>query len=73
MHWRTRHLYEAALDLLKAGLPEEAGIIGRSLFETAMRLMQLAADPADRDVLIIGWVVDSASFPMLERSLPLAG
>jgi hypothetical protein len=59
MYWRTRRLYEAVLLLLKAHLPEEAGIIGRSLFETAMRLMQLAADPADRDVLIIGWVGDS--------------
>ncbi len=56
MYWRTRRLYEAALHLLKAHLPEEAGILGRSLFETAMRLMQLAADPADRDALIIGWV-----------------
>ncbi len=59
MYWRTRRLYEAALVLLKARLPEEAAIIGRSLFETAMRLMQLAADPDDRDVLIIGWVGDS--------------
>jgi hypothetical protein len=45
MYWRTRRLYEAALHLLKAHLPEEAGILGRSLFETAMRLMQLAAAP----------------------------
>ena len=52
-------IYEAALHLLRANLPEEAGIIDRSLFETALRLMQLAADPADRDVLIIGWVGDS--------------
>jgi Family of unknown function (DUF5677) len=59
MYWRTRRLYEAALILLKAQLPEEASIIARSLFEAAMRLMQLAADPADRDVLIIGWVGDS--------------
>jgi hypothetical protein len=61
VYWRTRRLYEAAFHLLKAHLPEEAGIIGRSLFETAMRLMQLAADPADRDALIIGWVGDSIS------------
>jgi Family of unknown function (DUF5677) len=59
MYWRTRRLYEATLLLLKAHLPEEAGILGRSLFETAMRLMQLAADSADRDVLIIGWEADS--------------
>jgi hypothetical protein len=59
MYWRTRRLYEAALLLLKAHLPEEAGILGRSLFETAMRLMQLAEDSADRDVLIIGWARDS--------------
>ena len=59
MFWRTRRLYEAALHLLKAHLPEQSGIIGRSLFEAAMRLMQLAADPTDRDVLVIGWVGDS--------------
>jgi hypothetical protein len=59
MFWRTQRLYEAALILLKAHLPEEASIIVRSLFESAMRLMQLAADPADRDVLIIGWVGNS--------------
>jgi hypothetical protein len=59
MYSRTRRLYEAALLLLKAHLPEEAAILGRSLFETAMQLMQLAADAADRDVLIIGWAGDS--------------
>lgn len=56
MYWRARRLYEAALILLGAHLPEEASIIARSLFESAMRLMQFAADPADRDVLLIGWV-----------------
>jgi Family of unknown function (DUF5677) len=56
MYWRSRRLYDAALILLKAHLPEEASIIVRSLFESAMRLMQLAADPTDRDLLLIGWV-----------------
>jgi hypothetical protein len=55
MYWRARRLYEAVLILLKAHLPEEAAIIARSLFEAAMRLMQLAADAHDREALIIGW------------------
>jgi hypothetical protein len=59
MYWRSRRLYEAVLILLKVHLPEEAGIIARSLFETAMRLMQIAADSDDREALIIGWVGDS--------------
>jgi hypothetical protein len=56
MYSRARRLYMAALLLLRAELPEESAIIGRSLFETAMRLRQLAADPTDRDALIVGWL-----------------
>lgn len=56
MFWRTRRLYEATLVLLKAEMPEEAAFIARSLFEESLKLRQMAAEPADRDRLILGWV-----------------
>jgi hypothetical protein len=61
MLMRSHRLYEAALLLFKAELPEEAAILGRSLFETAMRLRELAAEPGERDHLLVGWLRDSVN------------
>lgn len=59
MFWRALRLYDGALVLLKAELPEEAAILGRSLFETSMRLQQLRSEPHDRTALILRWLNDS--------------
>jgi hypothetical protein len=59
MLMRSHRLYEAALLLFKAELPEEAAILGRSLFETAMRLRELADEPGERDHLLVGWFRES--------------
>jgi hypothetical protein len=59
MLWRARRLYEGVLLLLKAQLPEESTILARSLFETSLRLQQLAADPENRAALILGWLKGS--------------
>jgi len=59
MFWRSRRLYEGVLILLKAELPEEAAILARSLFEESLRLQQLAAEPENRDGLILGWANNS--------------
>lgn len=61
MYWRCVRLFDAALQLLKAELPEEAAIIARSLFEDSLRLQQVAADDVDRDALVLGWANDSIS------------
>jgi uncharacterized protein DUF5677 len=61
MLMRSHRLYEAALLLFKAELPEEAAILGRSLFETAMRLRELADEPGERDHLLVGWLRDSVN------------
>ncbi len=59
MFWRSRRLYEAALVLLDNAQPEEAAVLARSLFEEAMRLMELDEDESKRDARIIGWANDS--------------
>jgi len=59
MLWRALRLYEGVLILLKAQLPEEAMILGRSLFEVSLRLKQLEAEPDNRFALILGWVNES--------------
>jgi predicted transcriptional regulator len=61
MFWRCVRLFDAALLLLKAELPEEAAILSRSLFEESLRLQQLAADPDSRDALVLGWANESIS------------
>jgi hypothetical protein len=59
MFWRSRRLLRGATALLDSGLPEEALIIGRSLFEDSLRLRQLAEEPANRGALMMGWVNSS--------------
>src|ERR1041385_3781004 len=56
MYWHVLRLYDGALILLKAELPEEAAILARSLFETSLRLQQLQAQPHDRASLILRWL-----------------
>ena len=55
MFWRSVRLYEGTLVLLEDQLPEEAAILGRSLFEESLRLRQLGADESKRDALILAW------------------
>jgi Family of unknown function (DUF5677) len=55
MFWRARRLYDGVLLLLKGELPEEAAFLARSLFETSLRLQQLADEAANRNALILGW------------------
>src|SRR5688572_22695736 len=54
MFWRCVRLYDGVILLLEAQLPEEAAILGRSLFEESLRLQQLT-DSSQRDALIVGW------------------
>ena len=56
MFWRSLRLYQGALLLLKAELPEEAAFLARSLFEASLRLKQMADEPQQRDRLILHWV-----------------
>jgi hypothetical protein len=56
MFWRAVRLYDGVLILLKNQLPEEAAILGRSLFEVSLHLQQLDAEPRQKDALIFGWV-----------------
>lgn len=59
MFWRSRRLLRGVIALLESGLPEEALIIGRSLFEDSLRLRQLAEEPENRGALTMGWVIAS--------------
>jgi len=56
-----RGSYRGCMQLLEQGLPEEALILGRTVFRDAMRLHQAAgAEPAQRAALAFGWKHDSA-------------
>jgi Family of unknown function (DUF5677) len=59
MFWRALRLYDGALVLLKAELPEETAILARSLFETSMRLQQLQGERQHRTALILHWLNSS--------------
>jgi hypothetical protein len=59
MFWRCVRLFDGALLLLKAELPEEAAILSRSLFAESLRLQQLAAHPRGQEALVLGWANDS--------------
>jgi hypothetical protein len=59
MFWRCLRLYDGALLLLKAELPEEAAFLARSLFEESLRLRQLNDEPDHRAALVLGWLNDS--------------
>jgi hypothetical protein len=61
MFWRCVRLFDGAVLLLRAELPEEAAILARSLFEESLRLQQLAADSENRDALVLGWANASIS------------
>jgi hypothetical protein len=56
MFWRSVRLYDGVLLLLREQLPEEAAFLARSLFETALRLQQLAEEADDRDGLSLHYV-----------------
>lgn len=56
MFWRCLRLYDGALLLLKAELPEEAAFLARSLFEESLRLKQLHNEPEARTALVLGWL-----------------
>jgi hypothetical protein len=64
LFWHALRLYDGTLILLKAELPEEAAILGRSLFETSMRLQQLRSEPHNRTALILRWLNDSLAHQM---------
>jgi Family of unknown function (DUF5677) len=53
MFVRAHRLYEGVIVLLKAELPEESMFLARSLFEDSLCLQQLAAEPKNRDALIL--------------------
>jgi hypothetical protein len=59
MFVRAHRLYEGVLVLLKAELPEESMFLARSLFEDSLCLQQLAAEPKNRDALILRCVNNS--------------
>jgi hypothetical protein len=65
MFWRSRRLLEAALILVSGRLPTESMIISRSLWETALRLAELASLDTDqaRWSKLLGWELQE-----LERS-----
>lgn len=59
MYWRARRLFQAINVLLDAQMPEESAMLGRSLFETSLHLKQLAAEPENKEALILGWANQS--------------
>jgi hypothetical protein len=59
MFVRAHRLYEGVLVLLKAELPEGSMFLARSLFEDSLCLQQLAAEPKNRDALILNFVNSS--------------
>jgi 8-oxo-dGTP pyrophosphatase MutT (NUDIX family) len=56
---RVLRLADGIVVLLRAQLSEEALLLGRSLFEDSLRLADLAADPARRPSLLLGWALAS--------------
>jgi len=61
MYGRGRSLFEGVCVLIEHDLAEEAMILARSLFETSLRLERLAAAPAKRVGLMLGWMHDSTT------------
>jgi hypothetical protein len=59
MFCRAVSLQKAILLLMEKSFIEEAMFLGRSLFEDALRLHQLSAEPTDRGALILGWIESS--------------
>lgn len=59
MFWRSRRLFEGILLLLRHGQPEEAIILGRSLFEECLRLREVQLDARRREELFVWWSRDS--------------
>jgi predicted O-methyltransferase YrrM len=51
MFWRSRRLFEGAIILLAAELPEESAFLARSLFEESLHLKQIADEREHRDAL----------------------
>jgi hypothetical protein len=58
LYWRSIRLFDgivSLLSLLEKDLPEEALILGRSLFVEALRLAEIEAAGDQRAALILGW------------------
>jgi hypothetical protein len=59
MFWRSLRLFDGIAMLLNGDLPEEAMILGRGLFEEALRLAEVANSGDKRAALLIGWEAKS--------------
>ncbi len=59
MFWRSTRLFRGGLALIETDLPEEAGFLGRSLFEESLRLRELAERAERRHALTLGWANSS--------------
>ena len=55
LYWRSIRLFDGIVALLEKDLPEEALILGRSLFVDALRLAEIEAAGAKRAALVLGW------------------
>jgi len=74
LHARTVRVFEAVCILLTQNLPEEALFLGRSLFEDALRLEEIAESGDARAELLLGWANDSISEKIgLIRAAVVAG
>lgn len=56
---RTIRFFDGIVALLEKNLPEEALVLGRSMFEDALRLAELEKSGTDRAALILGWIRSS--------------
>jgi hypothetical protein len=64
MYSRCRSLFQGVVALLKREFPEEALILGRSLFIESLRLTELAEAQGTRMAKILGWASESIKFDM---------
>jgi Family of unknown function (DUF5677) len=55
MFWRSIRLYDGICSLLQRALPEEAMMLGRALFEEALRLTEIAESGDARAALLLWW------------------
>jgi hypothetical protein len=55
LYWRSIRLFDGIIALLEKDLPEEALILGRSLFVEALRLAEIEAAGVQRVALVLGW------------------
>jgi hypothetical protein len=70
--WRSIRLYEGICLLLPRGLPEEAMILGRALFEDAMKLTEIAECGEKRAALLLSWENDSLNEKIGLREVAVA-